>query len=109
MTVASIALKRRHVLGDLYSKCDPLDTIPVYMEEKSEESIGYADESMGVFTDAFLFHLPEDICKKLGTSHYKFGFNYNYSGETVRGARRINLNYILLIANAVLPKRAPKL
>lgn len=106
MATGFIALKRRHVLGDLYDRCDRSEIIPVYLGEKTEESIGHADESMGVFIDAFLFHLPEDICKKLGTSHYQFAFNYDFSGETVRGVKRIKLNHILLITRATsLPRR----
>lgn len=108
MTVGPIALKRRHVLGEFYDRCDPSsETLPVYLEEKSDEAIGHADESMGVFTDAFLFHLPEDICKKLSTSYYQFAFNYDYSGEAVRGVKRIKLNYILLITRTTgLPRRS---
>lgn len=99
-------MKRSHVLGELYSRCDHLETVPVYMEEKSGESIGYVDESMGVFADAFLFHLPEDVCKKLSTSHYQFAFNYDYSGEMYRGLKRIKLNYILLVTRSnAIPRR----
>jgi len=107
MTVGPIALKRRHVLGDLYNRCDRSETIPVYLEEKTEEAIGHVDESMGVFMDAFLFHLPEDVCKKLSTSYYQFAFNYDHSGETVRGVKRIKLNHILLITRTTgLPRRS---
>jgi hypothetical protein len=109
MTVGPIALKRSHVLGELYSRCDRSESTPVYLEEKTEEAIGHADESMGVFADAFLFHLPEDICKKLSTSYYQFAFNYDFSGETTREGKRIKLNYILLITRTTgLPRRSAK-
>jgi len=98
MTFSPLAIKRRHVLGDIYPQCDSVESIPVYLEIKSDEPLGFVDESMGVYSDTFLFHLPEDVCKKLSSGHYIYSFDYEL-GDTKdphTKKRRIKLNYILL-------------
>lgn len=97
-------MKRSHVLGDLYDRCDRVESIPVYMNEKSGEPLGFADESLGHFADAFLFHLPEPVCKKLSTGHFDFVFDCEYSESPGRPGtkKRIVLNGILLV-----PKKPP--
>jgi hypothetical protein len=97
MSYSPIAIKRSFVLGDLYNQCESSDSIPVHIDSKKEVPIGYVDESLGVYADAFLFHLPEDVCKKLSTSHYKFGFDYDVSVKQ----NKIKLNYILLISGDI--------
>ena len=98
MTHSPLAIKRRYVLGDIYDRCDAVESIPVYMNDISEEPLGYADESLGHFADAFLFHLPEIICKKLSTGHFDFIFDFDYSGQPKKALRtRIKLNGILLV------------
>jgi hypothetical protein len=97
MSYIPIAIKRRQVLGDLYSVCDPVEMIPVHLENAEGEKIGHADESLGHYADAYLFHLPEDVCKKLSTGHYMYSFDYDYSDPDSTGRnRRIKLNYIFL-------------
>ena len=97
MSYSPIAIKRRQVLGDLYSVCDPVEMIPVHIENAEGEKIGHADESLGHYADAYLFHLPEDVCKKLSTGHYMYSFDYDYSDPDSTGRnRRIKLNYIFL-------------
>ena len=97
MSYSPLAIKRRQVLGDLYSVCDPVEEIPVYLENAEGEKIGFADESLGHYADAYLFHLPEDVCKKLSTGHYIYSFDYDYSDPDSTGRnRRIKLNYIFL-------------
>ncbi len=61
MAYSPLAIKRRNVLGDIYNYCEPVENLPVYLENNLEETIGFADESLGHYADAFLFHLPEDI------------------------------------------------
>ena len=99
MSYSPIAIKRRNVLGDIYSRCDAVESIPVYMIDTSGEVLGHVDESMGPYADAFLFHLPEIICKKLSTSHFDYVFEYDYSGEKAKGGkeRRIKLTSIILV------------
>ncbi|HEX8195552.1 MAG TPA: hypothetical protein VF571_05015 [Pyrinomonadaceae bacterium] len=90
-----LAIKRKHVLGDLYNSCEVSESIPVFIEDQMDEPVGYADSSLGVYVDAFLFHLPEDVCKKLSTGHYKFGLDYDLSGNK----NKVKLNHILLVSN----------
>lgn len=90
-----LAIKRKHVLGDLYNSCEVSESIPVYINDNLEEPIGTADSSLGVYVDAFLFHLPEDVCKKLSTGHYQFGLDYDVSDDK----NKVKLNHILLVAN----------
>src|SRR3712207_1769047 len=90
-----LAIKRKHVLGDLYNSCEVAESIPVYIDDKPDEPIGTADSSLGTFVDAFLFHLPDDVCKKLSTGHYQFGIDYDLSDNK----NKFKLNHILLISN----------
>jgi len=97
MTFSPLAIKRRQVLGDLYAVCDSVENVPVYLDNADGENLGFADESLGHYADAYLFHLPEDVCKKLSTGHYIYSFDYDYSDTEATGRnRRIKLNYIFL-------------
>lgn len=97
MQYTPLAIKRRNVLGDIYNHCDPIESIPVYMNDKSGELLGHVDESLGHYTDAFLFHLSEEICKKLSKNHYNYGFDYDIFDNKISKTKRIKLNYILLV------------
>ena len=102
MTYSPLAIKRRQVLGDLYALCDNLEMVPVHLDNADGEKIGYADESLGHYADAYLFHLPEDVCKKLSTGHYIYSFDYDYTDPDSTGRhRRITLNYIFLTGRKV--------
>jgi hypothetical protein len=111
MQYSPLAIKRRYILGSLADKCDPINKIPVYLNDKSGEPIGFADESMGRYADAFLFHLPEDVCKKLSTNGYDLDVDYVVAPpDDNNGKERITLNYIVLTSraiNSVLPRRHP--
>lgn len=100
MVTSPVSLSRRHVLGDLYSRCDVISSVPVYLNSIDGEVLGYADQSMGHYADAFSFHLAEDICKKLSSGFFTYAFDYDYSKDTaVPGQqRRVTLNSICLIA-----------
>jgi len=94
-----LAIKRRNILGDLYDRCETINSIPVYMNNKSEEPIGFVDESLGDYVDGFVFHLPEDVCKRLSVNGYEIGVDYSFSdinGKTDN--HRIKLNHIILVA-----------
>ena len=103
MKYSPLAVKRRNILGDIYSRCDKVERIPVYLNDKSDELLGHADESLGLYADAFLFHLPELICKKLSTGHFDYAFDFDYSDDSKKSdkQRRIKLNYILLLPKKV--------
>jgi hypothetical protein len=103
MSYSPLAIKRHYVLGDIYKHCDTVESIPVYLNEVSEEALGYVDESLGIYADAFLFHLPEDVCKKLSTGHYNYSFDYDVLFTDKK--KHYKLNCILLIAKKALPSR----
>jgi hypothetical protein len=103
MTYSPLAIKRRQVLGDLYSICDGIDKVPIILEGENNETIGYADESLGKYADAFLFHVPEEVCKKLATGHYLYSFEHEWADPDSTGPRRrIVLNSIHLTGRKVL-------
>lgn len=99
MSYSPLAIKRLSVLGDLYNKCESIESIPVYLDGESGELLGHVDESLGRYADAFLFHLSEEVCKKLSTGHYTYSFDYDYSKSEVQGSKkRIVLNHFILTA-----------
>lgn len=102
MTYSPLAIKRRQVLADLYSVCDAVEMVPVHLDTPEGEKIGFVDEALGHYADAYLFHLPEDVCKKLSTGHYLYSFDYDYSDPDATGRdRRIKLNCIVLTGRKV--------
>jgi hypothetical protein len=105
MSYSPLAIKRSHVLGDIYKQCDPVESIPVYMNDVTGELLGHVDESLGHYADAFVFHLSEDICKKLSSGHYNYGFDYEVLDQGAGKNSHIKLNYIMLVGKKVLPKR----
>ena len=109
MAYAPIALSRRHVLGEYYSRCDAIESVPVYLEAPDGELLGHVDESMGKYADAFLFHLSEDFCKKLSAGHFTCSFDFE-KVEEAEGTprRRIKLNSITLIPRKAYAKPLPK-
>ena len=100
MEVGPISLSRRHVLGDLYTRCDAIESIPVYLDSVEGELLGHVDQALGHYADAFSFHLQSDICKKLSAGHYTYAFSYDYAESEAEnaGRRRIKLGSICLVA-----------
>jgi len=96
MAYSPLAIKRSYVLGDLYHRCEVSESTPVYIDTVTDEPAGFVDNSLGKYADAFLFHLPEDVCKKLSTGHFRYAFDYEKTEEK----NMIRLNYILLVSNA---------
>ncbi len=109
MSYSPIAIKRSYVLGNIYKQCEPIESIPVYMNEESGEPLGYADESLGHYADAFTFNLPEAVCKQISASHFDYAFGYDYAKQTDKngGAKRIKLNHILLVMKKPLFDKKP--
>ena len=98
MSYNLLTMKRRHILGDLYSRCDAIETIPVYLDIKSEEPIGFADESLGRYADAFIFHLPDVICKKFSSNGYSVVTDYELAENNGSSKKRYKLNHFILVA-----------
>lgn len=99
MKYSPCAIKRRQILGSLYEKCAPVTDLPIYLQENTGDPIGKADETLGRYADAFLFHLPEDICKKLTVSHYNYDIDYTVLEQDAETneIKLIQLNHITLI------------
>ena len=98
MSYSPIAIKRNRILGDLNKRCEPVESIPIYLEREGGELLGHVDESLGRYADAFVFHVPEDYCKKLSTNSFECGLNYDYvkGDKSPERQRRIKLNFITL-------------
>lgn len=107
MTYSPLTIKRSHVLGELYKRCERVESIPVYLNDASGELLGYVDECLGHYADAFSFHLEEDVCKKLSSSGYNFAFDYEMVDTTTvaNNRSRIKLKCILLIARKSVEKK----
>ena len=90
MAINILSLSRRHVLGDLYERCDAITAaIPVYLAGGEEPTLlGHADESLGHYADAFSFHLDTDSCKKLSAGQYTYVIGYDHTDPKAKGARR---------------------
>ena len=101
MAYSPLAIKRRNVLGEIYTKCEAVSSIPVYLNSRSDEPLGFADESLGHYADAFLFHLPENICKQLSTGHFDYVLYFDYSEETVGEQDKIQLESIMLVPRKI--------
>ena len=88
----------RHVLGDLYERCDSITAaIPVYLAGDEPTLLGHADESLGHYADAFSFHLDTDSCKKLSAGQYTYMIGYDHTDPKGKGSRqRIKLTSITL-------------
>lgn len=98
MSNNTISFRRSHVLGELYNRCEPIESIPVYSDDTNGEQLGYADESLGYYADAICFHLADDVCKKLAGGRYVYSFNYDFSDPRDKSTRRrIKLSSICLI------------
>jgi hypothetical protein len=112
MTYIPLTLARRHVLGDLYSRCERSDQIPVYLGSPNGERLGFADESWGNYADAFTFHIAEEYCKKLGAGHFTDSFEYDFADGAKSEAsplkRKIRLSSIVLVMRKGYEKPTPK-
>jgi hypothetical protein len=98
-------------LGDLYDRCDAVSGhIPVYLNANETPTLlGYADESLGSYADAFSFHLGADDCKKLSTGNFSFSVNYKVLKPDETGPRgRVKLISIMLTGNRPLEKPGAK-
>ena len=110
MATGPISISRRHVLGDYYSRCDAIVSVPVYLDNSKGEMLGYVDQGLGHYADAFSFHLPDDICKKLSAGHFTYAFEFNYSEQKAAPGRhrRVTLTSISLITRKNYEKPLPR-
>jgi hypothetical protein len=108
MKYSPLSISRRHVLGDLYARCEHLESVPVYLADVSTEPIGHCDESLGIYADAFCFHLSDDDCKKLSTGNFTFSFDYEASTAVDARSRQVTLRSIILNPRKAYEKPGPK-
>lgn len=99
MTLAVLSISRRHVLGTLHSRCEAIaGSVPVYLEGAEHELLGYADESLGHYADAFSFHLDTDYCKRLASGQFTYDIEFDHAEAHAEGDRgRIRLSSITLV------------
>jgi hypothetical protein len=114
MTEQPLSMTRRHVLGQLYGRCEPItESIPVYIapldEHEAPTLAGHVEQSMGVYADAFTFHLPQDVCKALSAGYYSYSLEYEHSDTANSTSQsRIRLTSILLTARQNYTKPIPR-
>ena len=113
MSYSPLTLSRRHVLGDLYGRCErATNNVPVYLNDTNGERLGFVDESLGKYADAFTFHLSEDVCKRLAGGHYIYSFDFNVSEAGKKDAgerkRKVRLISIFLTMRKGYDKPVPK-
>jgi hypothetical protein len=103
-------MSRRHVLGDYYSRCDAIVSVPVYLDSSKGEMLGYADEALGHYADAFSFHVPDDVCKKLSAGFFTYSIEFNYAEKkaTPGRYRRVKISSISLIPRQNYEKPLPR-
>ena len=109
MSLSNLSFARRHVLGDLYDRCDAVvGDIPLYLkEEEAQVLLGYVNESLGKYADAFTFHLDDVNSKKLSAGH--FGYAIDCEQATSKTSKRaVRVVAITLIARKPYPKPEPK-
>jgi hypothetical protein len=106
MELSILSLSRRHVLGSLYDRCDTIQgSIPIYLSGDESDLLGYADESLGHYADAFSFHLKADLCKKLSMGQFSYSIGYEHSEPQGKAARgRVKLTSINLVMHEGLEK-----
>lgn len=112
MANAPLMLSRRHVLGDLYAKCDRLTSVPVFWQDAQGSPLGFVEESAGSYADAFTFHIGEEFCKKLAAGQLLCRFNYEYAdktGKKSKAGRRLKLTSFVLESRQNYEKPAPSL
>ncbi len=110
--IKTLSVSRRHVLGQLYGRCEHLEAIPVYLEGDEENVIGQVDEGLGIYADAFVFHLEDQLCKRLAAGQYTYSFDYSEGNGDQMAANMsrhpIKLDRIILIPRKGYDKPVPR-
>lgn len=112
MPYIPLTLARRHVLGDLYARCERCEKVPVYLDSPNGERLGFAEESLGTYADAFTFYIADEYCKKLGAGHFTYALEYDLVAAGVPVAstskQKVRLSSIILVSRKGYTKPTPK-
>lgn len=112
METKTLSVSRRHVLGQLYGRCEHIENIPVYLEGDEAEAIGHVDEALGIYADAFVFHLEEQLCKRLAAGQFTYSFDYSQGDGDQMAANMsrhpIKLDKIVLVPRKGYDKPIPR-
>lgn len=73
----------------------------MYLAGEKPELLGYADEGLGPYTDAFSFHLDTDSCKRLSMGQFSYTIDY---ANSIIPAERARGRVTLVSITLVLPK-----
>lgn len=85
MSFSPLTISRKHVLGDIYAKCETMtEDVPVYLLGEENELLGHADQSVGKYADAITFHLADDVCKRMSSGQYTYQFDLEHSAQIGR-------------------------
>ncbi len=110
--IKTLSVSRRHVLGQLYGRCEHLESIPVYIEGDEVTVIGQVDEGLGIYADAFVFHLEDQLCKRLAAGQYTYSFDYSEGIGDQMAANMsrhpIKLDRIILVPRKGYDKPIPR-
>ena len=70
----------------------------MYLAGGEPDLLGYADEALGHYADAFSFHLDADSCKRLSAGQFSYDIGYEHSEPHTEGTRgRVKLTSITLV------------
>ncbi len=112
MNQQKLSMARRHVLGNMNSRCEPVTDVPVLLNDGDGEVLGHVDESLGKYADALTFHLDDQVCKRLASGHYSFSFEFKFADESdaelPAARRRIMLSSVFLIMRKGYEKPIPR-
>ncbi len=107
-----VTMARRYVLGELNVRCEPVENVPVFLDNTAGEMLGFVDESLGKYADAITFHLADDVCKKLATGQFTYSLEYDFADAEDTAAagskRRIKLSSITLVSRKGYEKPIPR-
>ena len=112
MSNAPLTMSRRHILGDLNSRCEPALNVPVFLDSSDGELLGHVDESLGRYADAITFHLDDQLCKRFAAGQFAHLLEYEFAGDDdaslPANRRRIRLGSIILKPRKGYEKPVPK-
>jgi hypothetical protein len=85
MSFSPLSISRKHVLGEISARCEvATENIPVYLIGEENELLGHAAEAPSHYADTLIFHLADDVCKRLSAGQYTYEFDLEHTGTEGR-------------------------